>query len=97
MMLCLANQRFMSAVRQIHFHRRREPPQLESLAIGNEERRLGLVIFRADGLHGCIRQPARQRHHAGGIAAEHPVGESVDAIERQLHPLQPATEMLPFM
>jgi len=72
-------QRSVSA--QLDLETRGKPAKLVMIALAHEEGSLGQVVLCGNGLHLIIGQPAIERAHSRGIAAEDGVGEGVDLQE----------------
>jgi len=70
---------------EIDFEGRREPPDVEPIAMRREEHGLRQIHLCGDRLHHRLGQPCLERHHGCGIARHGPIGKGIDDIDRQCH------------
>ena len=70
---------------QVDLHRRREPAQGHDVAARDDKSGLGKIVLGGDSREDAVGQQIVQQDHRRRISTEHPVGESVDLVEGQLH------------
>jgi hypothetical protein len=67
---------------EVDFDRRGEPPQLESVRLRDEERRLSEIHLARDVLQPGVVADGREEADARRITSEHLRGERIDLEER---------------